>query len=83
LHYHEPIDRDLEAWAMDVVLSVWREPQVGQRRREVMAAVVAEAGLTVVEGSDSGQADWARRYGASTSDGPIARQSRMLIARRD
>ncbi len=79
LHYHEPLERDLEAWAMNQVLSVWREPQVGQRRRETMAALVTEAGLEVVD--DSGQADWARRFGAKASAGPIARQSRLLLAR--
>jgi methyltransferase (TIGR00027 family) len=80
LHYHEPVEQGPQAWAMDAVLSVWREPQVGQRRREVMAAAVGAAGLVLVV--DSGQADWARRFGAQQTDSPIARQSRLLVARR-
>jgi len=80
LHYNEPAAPDAQTWAMNALLRLWREPQIGQRPRAVMAAEMRRAGLELER--DSGQVDWAQRFGAHPPDGPIARQSRLLVARR-
>jgi methyltransferase (TIGR00027 family) len=80
LHYNEPAARSSQTWAMNAVLSWWREPQIGQRSRARMAEELRLCGLELEQ--DSGQSDWARRFGAHPPEGTIARQSRIVVARR-
>jgi methyltransferase (TIGR00027 family) len=80
-HYHEaslapaPI-----RIAEELLLSFWREPQIGRRTRAAMAEEVERAGLVVLR--DSEAAEWAERYGAAAATSDLARATRMLVARR-
>lgn len=78
LHYNEPAEPSPQTRAMNALLWLWSEPQVGQLPRAAMAAELRDAGLAVAE--DTGPAEWIQRHGAVPPEGAIARQSRLLVA---
>jgi methyltransferase (TIGR00027 family) len=83
LHYHtpDPAPPSGEARMRKVVLSLWREPQIGLRSPKTIQDEIAGAGFRVTD--DAGAAEWARRLGAKNPTGQTARVSRLLVARRE
>jgi methyltransferase (TIGR00027 family) len=80
VHYHEPRPRSgREHRIRQLVLSVWREPQIGDRAPEVMRDAVSRAGFDVV--SDTRPSEWARRLGATSPSGETAAITHLLVAR--
>jgi methyltransferase (TIGR00027 family) len=81
VHYHEPAGRRGRFFRVkNLVLRLWGEPQIGERRRELMATRVRAAGFDVE--SDTGPEEWARELKASVPAGETARISRLLVAMR-
>jgi methyltransferase (TIGR00027 family) len=82
INYHEPETgaASRERRLSQMLLSFWREPQIGLRTRETMQAEVRRAGFDVV--SDTPPSEWAARLGAEQPAGRTARISRLLVARR-
>jgi hypothetical protein len=63
-----------------VLLSLWREPQIGQRTPDAIHEWIAGAGFDVV--SDTDPLVWARRLAAPAPVGQPTRVMRILVARR-
>jgi len=63
-----------------IMLSLWREPQIGLRTSESMREAVGRAGFVVV--SDTRPAQWAQALGARPPSGYTAEVSRLLVAKR-
>jgi methyltransferase (TIGR00027 family) len=82
VHYHEPYTQAgrQARRAQDLLLSVWREPQIGLRTPDAMHAEAMRAGFDVV--SDTRAGEWARRFGAKDPVGPPADVAHLLVARR-
>ncbi len=81
-NYHTPHSKpvDREHRVRRVLLSLWREPQIGQRTPDTMHDEMRRAGFEVV--SDTDPPEWARRLEAKAPDGQAARVMRILVARR-
>lgn len=79
LHYHEPDTTGPEFHGQRLLLSLWREPQIGRRTRTTVADELRAAGLAVVR--DSGHDEWATRFGAGPAASGLARVSRIALAR--
>lgn len=69
-----------EARVRRLVLSLWREPQIGLRTSQSMHEAVGHAGFAVV--SDTRPEQWARALGARPPSGHTAEVSRLLVAKR-
>ena len=83
LNYHEPAEDPAtrhEDRGIRLLLSFWREPQIGLRPRARMQAMVRDAGFDVR--SDTSPFDWAERIGAGPPAGRVAQISRLLVANR-
>jgi methyltransferase (TIGR00027 family) len=82
-HYHTPrsvtVERRREQWVRRRVLSLWHEPQIGERDPETMHEAVRRAGFEVT--SDTGTSEWATAFGARSPQGETASVSRLLVAR--
>jgi methyltransferase (TIGR00027 family) len=63
-----------------LMLSLWREPQIGLRTSESMHEAVRNVGFLVA--SDTRPAEWARTLGARPPTGHTADVSRLLVAKR-
>jgi methyltransferase (TIGR00027 family) len=81
-NYHTPHSRpvDVEHRIRRVLLSLWREPQLGQRTSPVMHDMLRHAGFEIV--SDSEPPEWAQRLGAKPTVGQATRVMRIFVARR-
>ena len=81
-NYHTPHSRAVEAEhrVRRMLLSVWREPQIGQRTPETMHEELRRAGFDLV--SDSEPPQWAQRLGAKAPEGQAARVMRIFVAKR-
>jgi methyltransferase (TIGR00027 family) len=81
-NYHTPHSRAVEAEhrVRRMLLSVWREPQIGQRTPESMHEELRRAGFDLV--SDSEPPQWAQRLGAKAPEGQAARVMRIFVAKR-
>jgi methyltransferase (TIGR00027 family) len=77
IHYHEP-DASTGRHAINALLAIWREPQVGLRTRASMARELSSAGL-LVEG-DSGAAEWAAQFGAPAPTSVRGLVMRLVVA---
>jgi methyltransferase (TIGR00027 family) len=86
LNYHEPAELEKgaasrsEDRAIRLLLSFWREPQIGLRPRAKMQAMVRDAGFDV--DSDTSPFDWAEHLGSKPPAGRVARISRLLVGAR-
>jgi methyltransferase (TIGR00027 family) len=78
-HYHEPEARRQRSLLRTVMFRMLGEPQIGLRTRAQMQALVTAAGFDVVE--DAGIDEQAARVGGKTSSFPMARVSRIAVAR--
>ncbi len=77
VNYHSvPVGRRVPG--LRAILSLWGEPQIGNRSAETMEAELRQAGFTVE--SDTGPSDWARELGAEVPIGETARISRIVVA---
>jgi methyltransferase (TIGR00027 family) len=81
-NYHTPHSKPVEGEhrVRRVLLSLWREPQIGQRTPAAIHEWVEHAGFDVV--SDTDPLVWARRLGAPAPVGQSTRVMRILVARR-
>jgi methyltransferase (TIGR00027 family) len=81
-NYHTPHSKpvDGEHRLRRVLLSLWREPQIGQRTTEAIHEWVRRAGFEVV--SDTDPVEWARRFGSPPPVGQSTRVMRIFVARR-
>jgi methyltransferase (TIGR00027 family) len=81
-NYHTPDATPVahERYVRAVLLSLWREPHIGQRTPETMQAMVRGAGFEIV--NDSDPPAWAERLGADAPVRPSARVMRILVAKR-
>jgi methyltransferase (TIGR00027 family) len=82
VHYHEPSApvANGQHGVRRMLLTFWREPQIGLRSAQTMDSWVRRAGFDVV--SDTRPPDWARRLGAQAPAGHTAAITRLLVARR-
>lgn len=82
LNYHVPQARlfDREAGVRRLLLSLWREPQIGLRSTDSMHAALSLAGFAVLK--DTRPSEWAHSLGAGEPTGHTAEVSRLLVARR-
>jgi methyltransferase (TIGR00027 family) len=71
-HYHEA-HGGAGRRAIDALLSLWREPQIGERSRATVAEELRRAGFTVLR--DTGADDWADHFGAPR---PIAKRGLIM-----
>jgi methyltransferase (TIGR00027 family) len=78
VHYHEPDPPSRERRGMRALLSLWGEPQIGQRSRETIAAELASNGWKLLR--DSGTDDWASRFGALSAQADLRKVSRLAVA---
>jgi methyltransferase (TIGR00027 family) len=81
-NYHTPHSKpiDVEHRVRRVLLSLWREPQLGQRTSQAMHDMLRRAGFDLV--SDSEPSEWAQRLGAKPTVGQATRVMRIFVARR-
>jgi methyltransferase (TIGR00027 family) len=81
-NYHTPHTRptEVEHRIRRALLSLWREPQLGQRTTQAMHEMLARAGFDLV--SDSEPPEWARALGAKATSGQATRVMRIFVARR-
>jgi methyltransferase (TIGR00027 family) len=82
LNYHVPSANsfDPETGIRRLLLSFWREPQIGIRTTDSMHEAVSRAGFVVEK--DTRPSQWARSLGAREPSGHTADVSRLLVARR-
>jgi methyltransferase (TIGR00027 family) len=86
VHYHAPLPTSVDPERIvrtmrTLLLTLWREPQIGRRTHETMREEVGRAGFHVV--SDTRLSEWARRLDAEAPLGQMAALARLLVARRD
>jgi methyltransferase (TIGR00027 family) len=81
-NYHTPHSKpaDGEHRIRRVLLTLWREPQIGQRTTDAIHEWVRRAGFAVV--SDTDPLEWARRLGTPPPVGQSTRVMRIFVARR-
>jgi methyltransferase (TIGR00027 family) len=82
VQYHEPSAPVVNGHhgVRRLLLTLWREPQLGLRPPEVMHSQVRRVGFDVV--SDTRPSDWAHRLGARAPSGHNAAITHLLVARR-
>jgi methyltransferase (TIGR00027 family) len=82
VHYHEPHvpSPGPEYRVRQMLLSLWREPHIGERASEAMHAEVRRVGFDIV--SDTRPSDWARRFNAEEPSGLAVGITHLLVARR-
>jgi methyltransferase (TIGR00027 family) len=84
IHYHEQVPErersSLENRSRELLLSLWREPQIGLRAPATVHAEVGRVGFAVER--DTGSADWAAELGGRPPVGQAARVGRLLVAQR-
>ena len=83
VHYHTPRS-DVrqprrQRWVRGLLLSLWHEPQIGERDPETMRDAVSRAGFEAIR--DTATSEWAAQFGASPPQGETARVARLLVAR--
>jgi len=80
IHYTCPRQGGREQPLRRLLLSLWREPQIGERDSETMHDEIRRAGLDVH--LDSHPLDWAGQLGARPPSGETASATHLLVARR-
>lgn len=77
VHYHEP-DGSRGRHAINALLALWQEPQIGPRSRATMRDELQSAGFHVER--DSGASDWAERAGVPAPTASRGRIMRLAVA---